>query len=66
MINIRKAAQTDQISFKADSRNVRHADLFYTAGIISVWVFGNQQGRLSILGSPGRTSVEDERDLLKS
>ena len=36
---IRKAAETHQISFKADSRNVRHAEKFYTAGIIRVQLF---------------------------
>ena len=37
--HVRQAAQTHQISFKADSRNVRHAEKFYTAGVIRVHVF---------------------------
>ena len=36
---IRKAAQIRQMSFKADSRNVWHADKFYTAGVIRVFFF---------------------------
>ena len=43
---IRKAAQTHQISFKADSRNVRHAEKFYAAGVMSSVCFVHQQGRL--------------------
>ena len=32
------AAQTHQISFKSDSRNVRHIEIFSTAGDIRVWL----------------------------
>ena len=35
---IRKSAQFHQIGFKADSRNVRHAEQFYTEGVIRVRV----------------------------
>ena len=46
VIIIRKAAQTHQVSFKADNRNVRHAEKFYTARVVRVWVICNQQGQL--------------------
>ena len=39
---IRKAAKIHQISFKADSRNVRHAEKFYTAGVIRVFLAINR------------------------
>ena len=50
--SIRKAAQTHQISFKTDSRNVRHAEKFYTAGVIRVQVFWQSTGPIIGIREP--------------
>ena len=36
---MRKTTETHQISLKADTKNVRHAEKFYTAGVIRVRFF---------------------------
>ena len=42
---INHAAQIQQISAGSD-RDVRHAEKVFSAGVIRIWFFGNQQGRL--------------------
>ena len=49
---IRTAAHTHQICFKADSRNVRYAEKFYTAGVIRVWVFWQSTGQIIGIHDP--------------
>ena len=48
----RKAAQNPSISFKADRRNVRHAEKFYTAGVIRVWIFWQSTGLIIGIREP--------------
>ena len=38
---IRQVVKIQQISAKSDSRDVRHAENLYTAGVIRVWFIGN-------------------------
>ena len=49
---IRKAAQTHQISFKEDSRNVGHGEKFYTAGVIRVQGFWQSTGPIIGIREP--------------
>ena len=49
---IRKTAQTRQISFKANSRNVRHVEKFYTAGVIRVQFFWQSTGPIIGIREP--------------
>ena len=49
---IKKAGQTHQISFKADSRNVRHVKKFYTAWVIRVQDFRQSTGPIIGIGEP--------------
>ena len=49
---IRKAAQTHQISFKEESRNVGHGEKFYTAGVIRVQVFWQSTGPITGIREP--------------
>ena len=43
---IRQAAQIWQIRAKSECRDVRHAEKFYTAGIVRVWILCTLQGHL--------------------
>ena len=49
---IRKTAQIHQMSFKADSRNVWHAEKFFTAGVIRVCVFWQSTGPIIGIREP--------------
>ena len=49
---MRKAVQTHQISFKADSRNVRHAEKCYTAGVLTVRIFWQSTGPIIGIREP--------------
>ena len=56
---IRKRAQTHQISFKADSKNVRYSEKIYTAGVIRVSVFWQSTGPVIVIreSTPFFTSI---------
>ena len=49
---IRKTAQTHQISFKEDRRNVGYGEKFYTAGVIRVQVFWQSTGPIIGIREP--------------